>query len=144
MEEGCIMIKYLPLILLAGCLHNVTPEDTSECWRYGVAMDNTGPMSSKPLYSIPVVKMDYDELLVACDVPPEQLSWHNKNELQIRACYSKVDDTIYSYKLNLGSNDYFSTHERCHIMLGERHNSCNGTGYAQWGKDIQSACNWNL
>ena len=136
LKAGATMYALVVIALyLQGCTHAVTPDDPSECWRYGVAMDNTGRMSATPLDEIPVVKLGYDELMAACGTEAE-------DGLEIRACYDPMTDTIYTYGGDVG--DRFINHERCHVMLGREHNSCYGKGYAQWGEDIQSACEWDL
>jgi hypothetical protein len=126
-------------LLISGCV--TTPDFANNgegCWRFGVLENgNTGRMSPTSLDDIKVVKLNYDELLDACGIVGERLAWHNKNDLQIRACYDPMTDTIYEYTLNFG--EYFTDHEKCHIILGRQHNAC-GTAYGI-GKD-ESACNW--
>ncbi len=124
--------------LLSGCVSS-QPQD---CWRTGVAMDNTGPMSSTPINEIPVVSLNLEGLYAACDLPPPPpLAWSNRGYKETEACYQQRDDTIYI--LNTSRYSYVLQHEICHILKGEKHNSCYGKGYAQWGADIQSACDWD-
>ena len=105
-------------------------------------MDNTGKMSPTPVTDIPVVKMSYDELLVACGVVDDRTLagyYMDGRSMAVRACYDPMTDTIYEYNLNLGQ--YFTNHEKCHVILGREHNACNGIGYGI-GKD-ESDCKWN-
>ena len=135
LKAGVAMYALVVIALyLQGCTHAVTPDDPSECWRYGVAMDNTGPMSNAPLDELSIVKLGYNELMDACGIEAE-------DGLEIRACYDPVTDTIYTYKRDIG--DRFIRHEICHRMLGVKHNKCYGKGYAMWGSTIDEACGWD-
>lgn len=127
--------------VLAGCAHEIQPNGEG-CWRYGISeVDNTGRMGIEQK-NIPAVYLSYKKLLEACDVEPEPVSWSNKNQLQIRACYKPIENVIYEYRLNYFSN-YFTRHEICHQKLGREHNACWGKGYAQFGATIEEACEWD-
>lgn len=118
------IFKLLP-ILLAGCVSTPDWETGEGCWRYGVAEDNSGITTRYgSAHDIPIVKARK-----ASDACGE------------RACYAALADEIVLVAIGTGVVDV--NHEKCHALLGGEHNSCNGH-YAQWGKDIESACNWNL
>lgn len=133
-------MRYLIIIaaiILAGCQQPVDYKTGENCWRYGILDEgNTGRMISMDVEKIPVVKLDYDDLLEACDFNDENPLDRN---LSLRACYKPIENTIYSYKLNLGKENYYITHERCHALLGREHNKFWGTGYVFGDKDNE----WN-
>ena len=119
------------------------------CWKYGVLENsNTGQMTAVPLDEIPVVKLGYDDLLVACGLTDDRTLgryWRDRGTLEVRACFAprKVDgnaghDTIYLLKWYAGKFELYQ--EMCHAKLGRKHNAC----YPHYGigKD-ESACNWD-
>ena len=135
-------MRYLLLLLLTGCIVTPNWDAGHDCWRYGIAEDNTGRMSALHPQDIPVVKLGYDDLLIACGLTPEPLSWSNRKQLQARACFKprevtggEGEDMIYLYRW---AGEYERNHERCHAIKGRLHNNCSGYGI---GKD-ESACNW--
>ena len=141
-------ISLFLIILLTGCVTVPNFETGDDCWRYGVAeTNNTGPMTATPLDEIPVVKLDYEDLLIACDQTDDRTLagyWRDKRTVSIRACFKPrpVDgkaghDTIYLHRIYAGA--YEINHEKCHALLGRKHNACSGYGI---GKD-ESACNWD-
>ena len=138
------------LVILSGCLHNVDMETGEGCWRYGVAETvNTGRMTNTPISQIPVTRLNYDDLLIACNVEDNRTLagfWMDKRTVATTACFvpRPVDgkagtDNIYLHKTYAGKRDYL--HEVCHIIKGRNHN-CVYPHYAQWDKSEQSACNW--
>jgi len=138
-------VKYLPfiLILLAGCVHTPDWETGEGCWRTGVAeIGNTGRMTDTPIADIPVITLNLEDLYAACDLPPPPpLAWSNRGRIETEGCYQPKTDTIYVLKSS--QYGYVIEHEACHVFWGVLHNKCHGKGYAQWGKDIQSACEWD-
>ena len=139
-------MRYLILILLVGCQVVPNYETGAGCWRYGIEQNcNTGGLSPTPVADIPVVRLGYDDLLVACGVEDTRTLagfWMDDRSLVIRSCYDRKANVIYSYYLNLGANNYYVTQERCQALLGYKHNRCWGTGYGI-GKS-ESACDWDL
>lgn len=115
-------MRFLILLSLVGCAAQPNLETGDGCWRYGVLESgNTGKMSKTPVMAVPVVSLGYDALQRACGA-------------EVRACYAPVMDTIFVYEPDLG--DYYINHERCHVILGPKHNHCQGYGI---GRD-ESAC----
>ncbi len=121
-------------ILLSGCLVKPDLQTGENCWRYRVAEDNTGRLTDMEIADIPIVKLNYEDLVVACNLKPEPVSWSNRG-FAASACFK--DDTIYMLKGFAGKMELYQ--EQCHALLGTKHNSCVGYGI---GSD-ESACNWN-
>jgi len=117
------------------------------CWRYGISeTDNTGRMRNTDAATVKVVKLNYDDLLKACDQQDNRTLagyWMDKRTMVLRACYQPIENVIYSYNLNWGDDNYYEAHERCHIIWGREHNACWHQGYAQWGDSVADACEWN-
>jgi len=138
------MKHLLPLILLTSCVVTPDYENGGEgCWRTGVLENgNTGRMTQTPISELPVIVLSLEDLYAACDLPPPpELAWHNRGKVETMGCYQPKTDTIYV--LRSARFGYVVAHEKCSALLGGKHNSCFQKGYAQWGKDIQSACEWD-
>ena len=137
-------MKYLPLLLLlTACMHQPNLETGEGCWRTGVAQDNTGRMSETPIDDIPIISVNLEELHAACDKPPPPpVSWKTRGYKEIEGCFQPKTDSIYVLRSSRYS--YVVDHEICHVLLGSEHNACYGKGYAQWGNDVESACEWNI
>ena len=134
------VVKHLPMILLlTGCVTQPNYETGEDCWRTGVLQrGNTGRMTTTPVADIPVVTMNLGDLYAACDLPPPPpLAWSNRGKVETEGCYQPKTDTIYV--LNTSKYGYVIEHEKCHALLGRKHNNCQGYGL---GKD-ESACDWN-
>jgi len=121
--------------ILSGCLAAPDLQTGENCWRYSVAMDNTGRMTDKPISDIPVIKVDYDGLVVACGLDPVEPSWSNRGYAAL-ACFKPGEDKIYTLKGVAGKVNVYE--EQCHALLGREHNGCSGYGI---GSD-ESACEW--
>jgi len=136
-----ILAAFLPF--LTGCLEKPDFETGEGCWRYGVLENgNTGRMTQLPIADIPVIKVNYEELVKACGLKDEPLSWRNRDH-EANACFKLRDigdkdgiDTIYLLKWYAGKMDLYE--EKCHALLGRKHNACTGYGI---GND-ESACEW--
>ena len=123
---------------LFGCvgMHEPNWVTGEDCWRFSVAeSDNTGPMSRTPLDEIPVVRLNYADLAKACDVLLPPATWRNQNYMMVRACYQPKTDMIYMHYFS-GNMELYE--ERCHVLLGRKHNKCRGYGIGQ----DESACEW--
>ena len=135
----------LMLTCLTGCVSMPNMQTGAGCWRYGVLeQGNTGPMSRADVEEIPVVYLSEDGVNAACTVGLEE--WVNEDyrkQHTIYACFKPrpVDgkagtDTIYIWWRG-GKRALYE--EKCHILLGRKHNAC----YGKYGigKD-ESACKW--
>lgn len=136
-----IKMRFLLLLLLAGCVTQPNLETGDDCWRTGVLeVGNTGRMTDTPIDQIPVVVLNLEGLYAACELPPPPpLAWSNRGTVETEGCYHIEDDTIYV--LNTSQYGYVIHHEQCHALLGVRHNACHEMGYGI-GKD-ESACEWS-
>ena len=139
------LVMVMAALFLTACQTLPNYETGEDFWRYGIQQEgNTGRMSPTPAHAVPVVKLGYADLLVACGQEDNRTLARQKmdgNTMLLRACYDPMTDTIYSYYLNLGEHNYFVEHERGHIYWGREHNACWNQGYGI-GKD-ESACEWN-
>lgn len=133
---GKMVFLLLVFGFLAACQTLPNYETGADCWRYGINdVNNTGRMTSVHPLDIKVVKMSYSELLDACGESDDGLS-------VLRACFQprKVDGlnggpVIYSLNSNWGKYNYFVAHERCHALLGRKHNACWNGNYENSTKD---------
>ena len=146
-----VLIALCLLVLLSGCLTPPNLQTGEGCWRYGVSeINNTGPMTPMHPNDIPVVKLSYEDLLVACNVEDTRSLaeyWRGKRTIAVTACLvprivngNPGTAVIYLHNLYSGKVDLYQ--EQCHALLGPVHNQCYGMGYPITGSDA-TACDWN-
>lgn len=114
-------LLYLILILLSGCVATPDWETGEGCWRTGVKETGVKRPVTDKIYIVGDKK-----LLEKC-AP----GWWG--------CYHPIPHEIY---VSNRGGKITKIHEMCHSLGMPEHNNCY-PNYAQWGKDEETACDWN-